>query len=625
MPAQEGSNVVQIGEWTVQPAIDCIWRGTETQKLEPRTMRLLICLAESAGEVVSIDRLLSEVWAGVVVGSASVYEAVSQLRKILGDVDPQPTYIVTVPRKGYRLIAPVQRGTAGGETSSVPVTLSRNVTSRRVWVVAGIVIVVGLAAAYLSGQVWLSKHTASKGQLPAKSMVVSGKSIAVLPFTDMSEKKDQEYFADGMSEELIGLLAQVPELHVPARTSSFYFKNKQVTMAEIGKALAVSHVLEGSVRKSGDTVRVTAQLIRADTGFTVWSHTYDRHLDDILKIQDEIANTVTKSLKVSLLGVDVPFADAAANGDAYILYLQGRALNQRRTQVDNANAISYLRRAAQADPMFAPAWAATADALIDDFMYFAQAPYKQTRTDAYAAADRSLQIDPKLAAAHLAKARLLYVIDWDFDAAEKEVSTALALSPNSSQTLRLASELATTMRHEDAALELAQRAVANDPLDARGFARIAGAQVGRGNLGNAERQFRKAIELNPTAAGIHYQLASVLVARGDAARALEEAQHEPDEAFRLASLALALDALGRKPQADQALNTLQNNYASRSAYQIVEVLAKRGDLNGAFKWLDRAYTQHDVGLVKMISNPLLEGLRGDARFTAIVRKARLPE
>jgi|HubBroStandDraft_6_1064221.scaffolds.fasta_scaffold17121_3 adenylate cyclase len=621
MAAQEASNEVQIGEWMAHPALDSISRGTETHKLEPRAMRLLMCLANSPGEVVSIDRLLTEVWAGVVVGSASVYETVSQLRKILGDVEAQPTYIVTVPRKGYRLIAPVRPGMTSVDASRAQDLSRRPVGSLRIWAIAGAFVAFALVVAYFS----VDKGKLSKHATTGSSIAVSDKSIAVLPFTDMSETKDQEYFADGMSEELIGLLAQVPELHVPARTSSFYFKNKQVTMAEIGQALGVSHVLEGSVRKSGDTVRVTAQLIRVDSGFTIWSHTYDRHIDDILKIQDEIANTVTKSLKVSLLGVDVPFADAAANGDAYILYLQGRALNQRRTQVDNANAISYLRRAAQADPMFAPAWAATADALIDDFMYFAQAPYKQTRTDAYAAADRSLQIDPKLAAAHLAKARLLYVIDWDFDAAEKEVSTALVLSPNSSQTLRLASELATTMRRDDAALELAQRAVANDPLDARGFARIAGAQVGRGNLENAEGRFRKAIELNPTAAGIHYQLASVLVARGDAARALEEAQREPDEAFRLASLALAFDALGRKPDADQALNTLQSTYASRSAYQIVEILAKRGDLNGAFEWLDRAYTQHDVGLVKMISNPLLKGLRSDARFTAVVHKAKLPE
>ena len=150
MPAQESSSVVQIGEWTVQPAIDCIWRGSETQKLEPRAMRLLLCLANSAGEVVSIDRLLNEVWAGVVVGSASVYEAVSQLRKILGDVGPQPTYIVTVPRKGYRLIAPVQRARAPPDTAEAPATQRKTVTRRRVWVVAGAIVVLALTAAYFS-------------------------------------------------------------------------------------------------------------------------------------------------------------------------------------------------------------------------------------------------------------------------------------------------------------------------------------------------------------------------------------------------------------------------------------------------------------------------------------------
>ena len=219
MSAQESSSVVQIGEWTVEPAIDCIWRGTETQKLEPRTMRLLMCLANSPGEVVSIDRLLTEVWVGVVVGSASVYEGVSQLRKILGDVDPQPNYIVTVPRKGYRLIAPVQRaGTA-------------------------------------------------ERALPAKS-------IAVLPFADMSEKQDQEYFADGMAEEIIGLLARIRGLKVIGRTSSFQFKGKSEDLRSIGAQLGVAYVLEGSVRKSGDHLRVTAQLIDCRDGTHLFSKTY---------------------------------------------------------------------------------------------------------------------------------------------------------------------------------------------------------------------------------------------------------------------------------------------------------------------------------------------------------------
>jgi tetratricopeptide (TPR) repeat protein len=205
-----------------------------------------------------------------------------------------------------------------------------------------------------------------------------------------------------------------------------------------------------------------------------------------------------------------------------------------------------------------------------------------------------------------------------------EMSIALALSPNNPQALRLASELATTKRQFDAAWELAQKAVANDPLDARGLTRLGAAQVARGRLADAEVNFRKALELNPTAAGTHYSLVSVAILRGDAAGALQEAEREPDEAFRQTSLALAFDALGRRQESDRALGILQSQYASRSAYQIVEVFAMRGDMNQAFEWLQRAHVQHDVGLIKMTSDPLLKHLRSDVRFTAIVHKAKLP-
>jgi len=179
MPAQESSSVARIGEWTVHPALDSISRGTETQKLEPRAMRLLLCLANSAGEVVSIDRLLTEVWAGVVVGSASVYEAVSQLRRILGDVDPKPTYIVTVPRKGYRLIASVQRGTAPADTPKAPAIQRKTVSRRRVWGVVGAIVALALVAAYWLGDGnWFSKRKAVKGETPATNFVVSDKSVA---------------------------------------------------------------------------------------------------------------------------------------------------------------------------------------------------------------------------------------------------------------------------------------------------------------------------------------------------------------------------------------------------------------------------------------------------------------
>lgn len=234
MPAQESSSVVQIGEWLVHPALDSISRGGETQKLEPRAMRLLMCLANSAGEVVSIDRLLTEVWAGVVVGSASVYEAVSQLRKILGDIDPKPTYIVTVPRKGYRLIATVRRTVAPTDSTQAPARQIRTIARRRVWAMTGaFIVVLALIAAYFLGdKPWLSKH-----ETMVTGTVASDESIAVLPFADMSEKKDQEYFSDGLAEELIGQLGNTPGLKVIARTSSFSFKGKSDDISTIASKL----------------------------------------------------------------------------------------------------------------------------------------------------------------------------------------------------------------------------------------------------------------------------------------------------------------------------------------------------------------------------------------------------
>ena len=211
MPTQESGSVVQVGEWIVHPALDSISRGTETQKLEPRAMRLLMCLVDSAGDVVSVDRLLTEAWAGVVVGSASVYEAVSQLRKLLGDADPQPTYIATVPRKGYRLIATVRRATGPAYASQARVMPRATAPSRRVWVVASAFVALALVAAYFLGdKAWFSRHTTAKRETPVATVLVSDKSIAVLPFVDMSEKKDQEYFSDGLAEELIDHLCGAP-------------------------------------------------------------------------------------------------------------------------------------------------------------------------------------------------------------------------------------------------------------------------------------------------------------------------------------------------------------------------------------------------------------------------------
>jgi transcriptional activator of cad operon len=286
---QPSGESLRIGDWRVSATSGQISREGETVRVEARTMRLLLCLAEHPGQVVSIDDLLERVWTGVIVTPDSVYQAITSLRRLLGDDPKRPTYIATVPRLGYRMVATV------GPWVDSERTLHRG---SRNWtlLVGGIVLPVTLALAFLVyGRFG---NTAPAGATPDAMALQT--SIAVLPFLDLtSESMDQEFFADGMTEELIDRLSKIPGLQVPPPTSSFYFKDKKISIADIAKSLGVEYVLDGSLRKSGSTLRVAARLVRADSGFVVWSETYDRPLDDTLKIQDDIAGEVTKALRLS--------------------------------------------------------------------------------------------------------------------------------------------------------------------------------------------------------------------------------------------------------------------------------------------------------------------------------------
>jgi transcriptional activator of cad operon len=300
-----------IGDWCVNPASGQISRDGQSVRVEARTMRLLICLANRAGEAVSINELLEQVWAGVIVTPDSVYQAVALLRRLLGDDPKQPTYIATVPRLGYRMVAAVSpwvdqpaapplSGVNLDESTPTPAGAGASTSGHRtawILVIAGAALCVALVVGFsLYGRVGSNVHVASTPvTTPAQN------SVAVLPFLDLtSESMDQEYFADGMTEELIDRLSKIPGLRVPPPTSSFYFKGKKVPIADIARSLGVAYVLDGSLRKSGSTMRVAARLVRADNGFVVWSETYDRRMDDILKVQDDIAGEVIKALRQSM-------------------------------------------------------------------------------------------------------------------------------------------------------------------------------------------------------------------------------------------------------------------------------------------------------------------------------------
>lgn len=293
--------MLRIGDWHVNPASGQVSRNGETAHLELRTLRLLLCLAEHAGEVVSIDELLDQVWAGVVVSPDSVYQAVASLRRTLGDDPRQPTYIATVPRLGYRLVAtvnPADENSPSGANEHPAITPapSRHLRASLGWI-AGAAACLALVAAFLLQGMIAHSRLASSGTAPQPQ-----KSIAVLPFLDLTEGMKEEPFADGMTEELIDKLSKIPDLRVPSATASFYFKGKKIPVADIARFLGVMYVLDGSVRKSGARLRVATRLMRADNGYVVWSDTYDRPFDDILMVQDDIAGDVAKVLR-ALVGV----------------------------------------------------------------------------------------------------------------------------------------------------------------------------------------------------------------------------------------------------------------------------------------------------------------------------------
>ena len=278
--------MLRIGDWRVCPASGEIFRNGQIVRLEVRAMRLLLCLAGHPGQVVSIDDLITDVWNGVNVSQDSLYQAVTSLRRVLGDDPRQPAYIETVPRLGYRLVSKVGPWT---EEES-PHSLAKLKLMPAVAICLTLVVAVG----------WLAR---SKIANRSQSAIVSSQpqnAVAVLPLLDLTEGMSQEEFADGMTEELIDKLSKVPGLRVPTATSSFFFRGKQVAIADVAKTLRVSYVLDGSVRKSGPKVRIAARLVRADNGYVIWSGTYDRLFDDLLMVQDDIAAEVTKALTTSI-------------------------------------------------------------------------------------------------------------------------------------------------------------------------------------------------------------------------------------------------------------------------------------------------------------------------------------
>jgi serine/threonine protein kinase/tetratricopeptide (TPR) repeat protein len=499
-------------------------------------------------------------------------------------------------------------------------TVSAQPSPRRLWMGVG----ASALAVALAGALWLAQEGQCREGGSTVPTRVSITSIAVLPFADMSPGKDQEYFTDGLSEELLNVLAKIPNLRVTGRTSSFQFKDRNEDPRVIGQKLNVTTLLEGSVRKAGNRVRITAQLVNVADGFHLWSETYDRELTDIFAVQDDIAGSVSNAMKVTLLGKDKPPpAPRAGNVEAYNLYLQGKYFSTRRSKEALEKAIDYYEQALRLDPGYALAWVGLAEAhsLQAETTYVpVHEGYRKSRQEV----EKALTLDPNLAAAHAALGGIRRSYDWDWSGADAAFKRALELEPGNATVVRGAAVLAATLGRFEEALDLNRRAVELDPLSVPSRLYLGFTALRAGRLDEAEVALRKALELNPEYPNGHQPLGLVYLMQSKPEAALQEMEREKEPFWHRYGLALVYYALGRKREADAALAELLEKDKQGTAFQIAEVYAFRGDADESFDWLEEAYAQRDPGLARIKGDPLLKSLEADPRYKAFLEKMRLP-
>jgi TolB-like protein/Flp pilus assembly protein TadD len=579
--------------------------GREIERAASKRRRIIVLRTDAAPLTRSFEYFLSESqW--IDVAALGLPAALMKLTQAVGQRLAPSSWVS--PGLGTDVRDPADR-----KRKPSYLTIRRLVAAAVFLVVTAVV--VGVVVRY-----WPSKQGGSQAPVVA---AISDKSIAVLPFTDMSEKKDQEYFADGMAEEIIDLLVRVPGLKVISRTSSFQFKGRGADLRTVGEQLGAHYVLEGSVRKSGDRVRVTAQLINSRDGSHLLSETYDRGFSDVLKMQDEIAIALVRALQIEVSSGGLESRPTLRNPQAYSLYLLGLHAFDGNDQTGFEQAASNFQQALDLDPSFADA----ASMLASSYFVLGQFGFMSPGVafeKARQAAQRALELDPNLASGHANLAEIYRAYDWNWPAADQEIHLARGLAPNDPDVLFIAAVQAQTLGRWDDALEFVNKSLALDPLSPSGYMILNFVQLGRGRFEEAEAAIRRTIEINPAYTHGHYFLGMVLLARGEPRLAAAEMMKDTQEHTRLGGSAMSYFALGSKADSDAALAQMLERQTNHP-YFIAQVYAYRGEADEAFKWLDRAYAQKDASLALLKSQERFMKLQGDERYKAFLKKMNLPE
>ena len=462
--------------------------------------------------------------------------------------------------------------------------------------------------------------------------VPSTPSIAVLPFLNRGTGAEDEYFSDGLADELIGMLAKIRGLRVAARTSTFSFRGRHATVGEIGRALHVHTVLDGSVRRAGDRVRISVQLINVSDGLHLWSETYDRTLDDIVAVQDDIALSVVQELRSTLVGRELNSDPSDVNAEimnasrgragvpaAHRLFLLGRHFINRLSRDDLTRAIQYLNEAVTLDPPFALAWAELGGAYTRSVTW-RLLPKQEGIRQARDAITRALTIEPDLAEAHARQAAIQMFHDWDWNGADASYTRALELAPGDAVALNGAGVLAMVLGHVDESIALHRRAAEQDPLSATPQSNLGVSLLRARRFAEAEAALRKTLELAPQRLLSRAFLARAIADQGRREEAIAEAFREPDAGERLYALAIVHHTVGDHAESDAALQELIQAHSRDYAFQIAEAMGVRGEIDASFEWLDRAFTQRDYGLTELRCNSSFRAMHGDPRWRSLMIK-----
>ena len=603
-----------VGDWTIAPELNSLERDGQTVHVEPKIMQVLVTLAEHPGEVVSKEQIFHRVWPQTFVTDEVLTRSVSELRKVFEDNPREPTYIQTIPKGGYRLVASV--ATLATDRTDL---IRAHRSTRKIWVLA-----IATALVLLGAGVFF--YVLKGRQTSAPQSRIS--SVAVLPLNNLSGDAGQDYFADGMTDELTTRLSSISALRVISRTSAMHYKGTNKTTPEIARELNVDALVEGSVLRSGDRVRISAQLIQARNDKHLWAESYERDLRDVLSLQADVARTIADQIKIHVTPQEHRklVAVVAVNPQAHESYLKGRYYWGKFTEEGMRRAVDYFQEAIKEDPNYAPAYAGLAHAYHELAYYIAP---KEVMPKAKAAAMSALRLDDTNAEAHAALGWIKLHYDWDWSGAEKEYLQALETNPGSIQARAQYAIYLDAMGRFQEGIQQHKAVLELDPLSLIDRVVFGDAYMFARRYDEAVEQYQKALEVDPNFADAHASLGTAYLQQGKFKEAIAHLQRatqlDTDPGFK-EGLAIAHAISGNKNETRKILNHLVqvSNRDYVPSVGIALIYSALGDNGQSCKWLERAYEAHDSALAYIYVEPQFSGLRSNACFQDLIVRMRFP-